>query len=179
MMAKELSAGEFLVKAFGEYIWTFNKTWKGRQSFTSRRRPDAHTGVFGRVVIVEVDEHSHATYECEKERAREEAFVRSARSADRELVMIRINPDGYTDEAGKYHPTCFRYNATSFQTTVDPKHRTQWQTRLEKLSETVAYYLDTSNRLPAPQFGRPCYTVELFYADVAGNAAKKRSRAEQ
>jgi len=62
--------------------------------------------------------------------------------------------------------------------TVDPKQQKQWDGRLKELADTVRFFLDPSNPVPEPDFERPCYVKEIAYHDVAGTAAKKRSRDE-
>ena len=181
--AKERAVRKFLVDTFPDCIWTFDKTFEcpgfvgGRFSY----RPDAQTRTRTVVLIIEVDEESHAGYPCDAERVREETFVAQAASMGQKVVVLRISPDGYNDEHGKYFAKCFKTSPDangSFTCTVDPAQRKQWEGRLAKLAERVRFFLNTSNSVPPPQFGRPCYTEEFAYRDVAGNAAKKRSRVE-
>ena len=178
--AKEQTTREFLKKVFPNHNWTFNKTWSRRGAFqgTLRYRPDARTTTSDRVIIVEVDEHSHASYDCGKERVREAEFVATARSMGRIVVLLRFNPDGYTDDHGKYFPTCFKLSKKGNQVTVDPAQQKQWDGRLKELADHVRFFSDPSNPVPEPDHGRPCYVKEIAYRDVAGNAAKKRSRSE-
>ena len=180
MMAKEHTVRAFLQKAFPEYNWTFNSEWKKLGAFEGRLRvrPDARTMISDRVIIVEIDEHSHAIYDCAKERVREATFVAIAASGGKTVVLLRINPDGYRDEHGRYFPTCFKLSKQSGQVAVDFKQQKQWDGRLAELAERVNFFLNPSNPIPPPQVGRPCHTVEIAYHDVAGNAAKKRSRVE-
>ena len=178
--AKEQTVRAFLKRAFPEYKWTFNSVWSRRGAFEGhpKYRPDGRTMIADRVIIVEIDEHSHASYKCGKERTREADFVATAASEGKIIVLLRLNPDGYTDEHGVYFPTCFKLSKKSGQVTVDPKQQTQWDGRLAKLGERVRFFLDPSNPVPPPQCERACYTQEFSYHDVAGNAAKKRSREE-
>ncbi len=178
--AKEQTVRVFLKGAFPDYEWTFDTAWSRRGAFEGhpKYRPDGRTTIADRVIIVEVDEHSHASYKCGKERTREADFVATAASLGRVIVLLRLNPDGYTDEHGVYFPTCFKLSKKSGQVTVDPEQQTQWEGRLAKLADRVRFFLDPSNPVPPPQYERPCYTQEFSYRDVAGNAAKKRSRDE-
>jgi len=61
---------------------------------------------------------------------------------------------------------------------VDPAQQKQWDGRLKELADHVRFFSDPSNPVPEPDHGRPCYVKEIAYRDVAGNAAKKRSRSE-
>jgi len=178
--AKEQTVRVFLRNAFPEYEWTFDSVWSRRGAFEGhpKYRPDGRTTIADRVIIVEVDEHSHASYKCGKERTREADFVATAASLGRVIVLLRLNPDGYTDEHGVYFPTCFKLSKKSGKVTVDPKQQTQWDGRLAEFGERVRFFLDPSNPVPPPQYERACYTQEFSYRDVAGNAAKKRSRDE-
>ena len=180
MMAKEQTVREFLQKAFPEYNWTFNSEWKKLGAFqgTLRYRPDARTTISDRVIIVEVDEDSHADRPCTGEREREKEFVAIAASQGRIIVLLRLNPDGYTDEHGKYFPTCFKLSKDGNQVTVDPAQQKQWDGRLKELADSIRFFSNPSNPVPPPDHGRPCYVKEIAYRDVAGNAAKKRSRSE-
>ena len=178
--AKEQTVRAFLQKAFPEYSWTFDSVWSRRGAFEGhpKYRPDGRTMIADRVIIVEIDEHSHASYKCGKERTREADFVATAASEGKIIVLLRLNPDGYTDDHGVYFPTCFKLSKKSGQVTVDPDQQTQWDGRLAKLANSVRFFLDPSNPVPPPQYERACYTEEFAYNDVAGNAAKKRSREE-
>jgi hypothetical protein len=106
--AKEQAVRKVLERAFPNYNWTFDKSFTHRTfvvGVNTRFRPDARVTKGDRVIIVEVDEHSHRGYLCAKEREREQSFVLQNRS--KTVVMIRLNPDAYTDYAGARHPTCF------------------------------------------------------------------------
>ena len=178
--AKEQTVRAFLQNAFLNHNWTFNSEWKKLGAFqgTLRYRPDARTTTSDRVIIVEIDEESHSSYDCNKEREREATFVATARSMGRVVVLLRLNPDSYTDKHGKYFPTCFKHSKDGNQVTVDPAQQKQWDGRLKELADHVRFFSNPSNPVPPPDHGRPCYVKEIAYRDVAGNAAKKRSRSE-
>ena len=75
-------------------------------------------------------------------------FVAIAASRDQVVVLLRLNPDGYTDEHGKHFPPCFKLSKSG-KVTVDPAQQKQWGGRLANLGERVRFFLDPSNTLLA------------------------------
>ena len=177
--AKEQTVMEFLKEVFPEYTWTFDKGFGYKLRVTGQRafRPDARVDVrkLKRVVIVEVDEHSHRMYICEGERERERAFVAAAGKGNM-VVMIRFNPDKYTTYDGKTVTSCWQYSAVENKMSVAPKKKKEWAARLEELRKMVANFTDPETVVPPPQEGRPCFTAELFYDNVAEQHAAKMAR---
>ena len=176
--AKEHAVMAFVEEVFPEYKWTLNKAY-GRLRATGHRithaRPDGRTAAGARVLILEIDEHSHKAYLCSKERAREASFVEEA-GKKKTVVIIRFNPDEYTDYAGKKHPSCFRMSGKENTVTVNPKQKKQYEKRLAELRNTIETVLDPDFELPPKQEERPALTVELFYDDVAGTSDDARIR---
>jgi hypothetical protein len=192
MHVREQTAMAIVKKAFPEYNWTFDKTISVRlvgRLGTTRFRPDARTTHGGRVLILEIDEHSHRGYLCAKEREREASFVAQCKS--KIVILIRFNPDAYTDYKGVRHPSCFSAPSKATGSVhVHPKQKAQWDARMKELVSTIRYQLDPDTVLPPKQTDRPMLTTELFYDNVlktpedvrvaaalrAGRAMGKRKR---
>ena len=143
---KERAVQEFLTASFGSTrTLVFDRVVEpvvpaGADEFEvvpcSRRRPDVLIDMGTYVVVVEIDENQHDTYEtmCENKRVME-IFRDSGR---RPLVMIRFNPDGYTDESGRKHPSPWGVQKHTGVLSVMPKRRAAWDARLEALRVAVA-----------------------------------------
>ena len=164
--AKEQCVREVLQTAFPEHRWTFDRGF----AVGVRQRPDVQLklpldNANHRILIVEVDEDSHRTYDCAMERRREEIFQAHTYSTT-DIVMIRFNPDAYTDYNGFSHPSCFKYNRISGTVRVDSEQRTQWQVRCEDLISVVDFFMDSSNEIPPPESGRVFFSCEMFYDNI-------------
>jgi hypothetical protein len=169
--AREQAVVAVLKKEFPGYNWTFDKSYHPKTFLRGMRfRPDARTRVGDRVVLVEIDEDSHRSYLCAKEREREASFVATA-GRESTVVMIRFNPDKYVDYAGKKWPTCF------LQTTVNPKQQKQWQHRVDTLVDTIRHVCDPDSALPPKQEERPCLMIELFYDNITKTPEEERTAA--
>ena len=168
--AKELAVREFLETAFPEYRWVFDRS----HAVGCLVRPDAKA-VLGktRLLIVEVDEHSHDTYVCGDERIREQLI---AKHAPRGAVvhLIRFNPDAYDcARTGKRVPTCFHYSKVEACVTVNPKRRKDWTYRLAVLRSTINEIVAHKHEdlaipecLLAEERYKYVIPIELFYDDV-------------
>jgi hypothetical protein len=176
MHAKERVVNEVLKRAFPDYNWTFDCTFAHRTflvGVNTRFRPDARVTQGDRVLIVEIDEHSHRGYRCAREREREESFVLQNRG--KTVVMIRLNPDAYTDYAGKRVPSCFTQPTKDNETVhVPDKQKAAWAARMRELVATVRNLLDPDFDLPPKQEDRPLLICELFYDDVVSTPEDKR-----
>jgi hypothetical protein len=174
--AKERAVTEVLKRAFPDYNWTFDCTFAHRTvlvGVNTRFRPDARVTQGDRVLIVEIDEHSHRGYLCAREREREESFVLQNRG--KTVVMIRLNPDAYTDYAGKRVPSCFTRPTKDNETVhVPDKQKAAWAARMRELVATVRNLLDPDFDLPPKQEDRPLLICELFYDDVVSTPEDKR-----
>ena len=173
MHARENEVRLELEKAFPDYYWTFDHGYGQQFAIGKPKRPDARTVKHGRILIVEVDERSHITYDCGGERQREEIFKKHA-GPRLALVMLRFNPDEYTDVAtGQHVPSCFHYSKKKGIDTVNPAQKKQWDLRIEALCARIRVFLDRKDpaymeEVPEPPPGRCIYMEELFYKDVSG-----------
>tara|TARA_X000001036_G_scaffold225787_1_gene211257 strand:- start:163 stop:1017 length:855 start_codon:yes stop_codon:yes gene_type:complete len=179
--AKEQAVRELLEQGFPNYRWSFDRAY-GRSRVTGYPlRPDAQTRRGRRVLIVEVDENSHESYECAKEREKEAIAVLHA-GAGSTVVVLRFNPDDYTDFLGVKWPKCFKFNDQSGTVVVDPAQRQQWEHRIAVLLWKISVYVDEAHEdymheVPAPLPGYAAHMEELFYKDVRGMSASQVERA--
>ena len=172
--AKEYATRAVLKTKFRDYNWVFDTSFTHRIFMVgSRARPDARFTLADRVILVEIDEHSHRAYECAKEREREASFVLQNRG--KTVVMIRFNPDAYTDFDGKRQPSCFTpANKDNQIVHVHPKQTAQWARRLAELVRTIKTLADPDFELPPKQSDRPLLICELFYDNVNAVPEDKR-----
>jgi len=178
--AKERVIMPELEVAFPGYKWHYDKRFVHRTflvGINTRFRPDARVTRGDRVLIVEVDENSHRGYLCEKEREREASFVAQNRS--KTVVMIRFNPDAYTDYDGNRIPSCFTSPTKDNETThVPPKQKKALEARIRELVETIRTLSDPDFELPPKQEDRPLLICELFYDNVIATPEDKRVAKE-
>jgi hypothetical protein len=153
-----------LKEAFPDRHWILDKGFaKG-----VAERPDMRLNArHRRIVLVEIDEDSHRSYECAKERAREAVFLANA-PLGAEIVMLRFNPDSYEDYDGIKHPSCFKFNQEFGTTIVEPKQRKQWEARCADLIAAVENYLNPETDVPPPEDDRVIFSAELFYDNISG-----------
>ena len=167
---KELTVREFLDTQFPQYHWTFDRTCAVGELV----RPDARTAVSKtRLLIVEIDEHSHDTYVCDNERERERIFKKHA-PRNSVVHVVRFNPDAYDDPVtGNRIPSCFTYSKELGMASVPANRKADWDARLEKLRKTIQEIIDHQHEdIQVPDLvlddDRYKYVipVELFYDNV-------------
>ncbi len=129
----------FLQEKFPNVDWRWNKTVEGG---CSKRRPDLPLDMGSRIVIVEVDEHSHVAYNptCEEKHLREiwgDVY-------HRKIVFVRFNTDKYKDEDGNNVQSPWGLTKLGL-CTVKPKWKAVWEVRLDDLRLTVEHYIESSN----------------------------------
>ena len=171
--AREQEVVAVLKEAFPGRHWILDKGFaKG-----VLQRPDMRLNArHRRIVLVEIDEDSHRSYECAKERAREAVFLANA-PLGAEIVMLRFNPDHYTDYDGIRHPSCFKFNPTTGTVIVDPKQRKQWAARCADLISAIENYLNPETEVPPPEEDRVIFSAELFYDNISGAPVGDAERA--
>ena len=168
--AKEQTVRLFLEQTFSEYRWVFDRA----HAVGVYQRPDAKVAIGKtRLLIVEVDEHSHNAYDCTKEREREAILAKHA-PKDAVIHLIRFNPDAYDDPVtGMRVPTCFKYSKELGLTTVHPERKDDWDARLATLKGVIDEIVAHKHEdiavpeclLEDDRYGH-VIPIELFYDDV-------------
>lgn len=145
---KEQRLQEFIADNYPELEITFDKTTGG----CSRRRPDCLIEMYTHTIIVECDENQHASYDSTCEMVRiNELFTDLA---DRPMVIIKFNPDGYMGKGAEYVSSPFRYHKSLGVPIVDNKE--EWESRLDTLKDEIDSHV---RHIP----DCPVKIVELFY----------------
>ena len=138
-------------------IWKFpNFTWvedKRIQDGCSQRRPDLLVDMGAHVVIVEIDENKHSSYECSCENKR--VMQISQDHGHRPIVFIRFNPDGYTKTNGEKVKSCWRMNPNGTCVVASTRIR-EWNERLKCLEDQVTYWTNNPT-------DKTVETVQLYY----------------
>lgn len=130
---KERAVTCFLKDAFPTVTWTCDRRVTDG---CSARRPDMLCDLGDQVLIVEIDEHQHASYSCENKRM----MQLSTDVGHRPIVFIRFNPDDYVDADGLKHTSCFGIDKQGV-TTVKKCKLLEWEQRLSTLRGTVGHWM--------------------------------------
>ena len=101
----------------------------------SRKKPDFFIELLTHVIIIEVDENAHMTYDqgCENKRIME----LSEDIAHRPMVLIRFNPDKNSDG-----PSCWGVDGNGLAV-VKKKRAVEWQERLAALTAAIEFWKTT------------------------------------
>lgn len=131
---KETSVVKYLMEQFPDFTWIWDKKV---QDECSKKLPDLFLDLGFQVLIVEIDENGHDGYDnmCENKRVME----LSKDVEHRPIVLIRFNPDGYTDKNEKKIPSCWCINK---QGVCVVRYQRAWEERLAFLQNQIQYWID-------------------------------------
>jgi len=119
----------------------------------SRYRPDILIHMGDHVVVIEIDENRHSTYNKNCEEARLNDLFTDA--GDLPMALIRFNPDGYKDETGARVKSCWKADGNGIMVVPNEK-KVEWEERMGCLFDKISYWLDT---VPS----EPLAVEELFF----------------
>jgi len=133
---KEQHVKDFVELHFKQYKPIYDKRIPGG---TSQRRPDILIRFKDFIIIIEIDENSHKSYEkyCEVVRINE-LFTDLK---DLPIIFIRFNPDDYRNESNEKINGCFTYNRTLEMPYVCDKR--ELELRLDILKQTIEKYIES------------------------------------
>jgi hypothetical protein len=132
---KETTVSEYIRTTFSEYTWIMNKLIEGG---CSKRKPDFYVDMGSHILIIEVDENQHNSYECLCENKR---VMEISKDFDhRPVVLLRFNPDGYINNRGIKVPSCWISGGTGIFR-VPKNRKTDWDIRLNILKEQISYWM--------------------------------------
>jgi hypothetical protein len=147
--SKEHNVANFLKTEFPNLNWIFDKKIHGG---ISRKRPDILLQLGYRTLIIEIDEHQHASYFNEKSRM--DNLFNDLNN--RQFICIRFNPDKYKSNNTTVK-SCWEYNEQRVLIVSEHKKK-EWNSRLSLLRSTITYWLN-----PLHVTNNDIEIIKLFY----------------
>ena len=147
---KENDVVQHVINKFPDFGWV---TDKRIQDGCSLRRPDLLLELGSHVIIIEIDENKHNSYDCSCHNKR--TMEISQDIGHRPVIFIRFNPDAYMSQDGKRVTSCWRLNGYGILNIPKSKSN-EWNTRINALYQQIEYWI---NNIPE----KTVETVELFY----------------
>lgn len=152
---KEFEVVKFIKNIYPDFSWITDKTIKDG---CSKKRPDLLLDLGYQVIIIEIDENQHTSYDCSCENKR--IMELSQDIGHRPIIFIRFNPDDYMDEDNNSIKSCWHINKTGFcqinKTKID-----EWEFRLDILKQQIDYWI-----IPENKTEKTIEIVELFYDKI-------------
>jgi hypothetical protein len=131
---KENSVGERIRSIFPNDEWRFDKSVPFG---CSRKRPDVYLDLRSHLIIVEIDEHRHSSYDCSCENKR--LMQLSQDVGHRAIVFLRFNPDANDTSA-----SCWSIDKRNGLLTIKKKMVLEWEMRLDGLINQIQYWKDNT-----------------------------------
>jgi len=147
---KENDVVDRVKNEFPEFSWVCDKRVVDG---CSKRRPDLLLDMGTHIIIIEVDENKHDTYDCSCENKR--LMEISQDVGHRPIVFIRFNPDNYVDKDGKKISSCWKVNGYGVMQ-VSKTKIVEWEERIKELLSQIQYWVDNITE-------KTVETIELFY----------------
>ena len=126
------------------------------QDGCSRRRPDILLDLGYQVIVIEVDENQHESYDCLCENKR--IMEISQDVGHRPIVFIRFNPDDYLDNENINVTSCWGTDNRGICCVKKSKIK-EWGKRLHTLQETIDYWMINKSH-------KTVEIIQLFYDQV-------------
>ena len=148
---KEQSVLEFVKNNFG-----LDKTIIADKKISggcSKKRPDILIDLGFQVLIIEIDENQHNSYDCSCENKR--IMELSQDIGHRPIIFIRFNPDDYKGKNNKLIKSCWCSNNSGI-CVVKKQKINEWNERLEILKQTIEYWLNNKT-------DKTIEIIQLFY----------------
>lgn len=147
---KEKDVVDRIKQSFPNFDWVWDKKV---EDGCSTRRPDLLLDMGFHIIIVEVDENKHDTYDCSCENKR--LMQISQDLQHRPIVFIRFNPDAYTNKDGIVVKSCWKMNKLGVVQIMKTKEK-EWEERIEVLKQQIQYWIDNPSV-------KTVEIIELFY----------------
>ena len=146
---KEFSVVEYVKNEFPNLSWIADKKIEDGCSI---RRPDLMLDLGFQVLIIEIDENQHKSYEksCENKRL----MQISQDLGHRSIIFIRFNPDGYINNNNKI-TSCWGIDGYGILN-IKKNKKQEWENRLINLKEQIKYYMENTTN-------KTIEIVNLFY----------------
>ena len=145
---KEKDVVDRVKNKFPDFTFIADKTV---QDGCSKRRPDMLLDMGSHIIMTEIDENKHTSYDCSCENKR--LMELSKDVGHRPIVFIRFNPDAYINQDGVLVKSCWSLNKLGVMTIRD---KNKWEKRIDVLVQQIQYWIDNSTE-------KTVEIVELFY----------------
>jgi len=147
---KEHNTVEHIKKAFPNFTWIEDKRVEGGCFLY---RPDLKVDLGTHILITEIDENKHESYNCSCENKRIQDIYEDL--GHRPIVFIRFNPDSYIDTNGNKITSCWGVNKLGIMTIKKTKEK-EWVERINTLNNQIQYWVDNKP-------DEMIETLQLFY----------------
>ena len=144
---KEKEVVDRIKEKYPDFTWIHDKKV---EDGCSKRRPDLLLDMGYHIIIVEVDENKHTSYDCSCENKR--LMELSQDLQHRPIVFIRFNPDSYINQNKLKISSCWRTNKLGVIQIIKTR-MTEWKERINILNQQIQYWIDNKSNK----------TIELFY----------------
>ena len=148
---KEKAVTDYILERFQDFTWV---TDKQIQDGCSKKRPDLLLDLGYQVIVVEIDENQHVSYDCSCENKR--LMLLSQDVDHRPMVFIRFNPDDYINGTETV-TSCWNNNQLGICCIKKTKLK-EWNDRLNVLNTQIEYWTDPKNKTE-----RTIEIIHLFY----------------
>ena len=120
----------------------------------SKKRPDIQIDLGYQIIIIEIDEKQHKTYEniCENKRMMEISQDNNYRP----IIFIKFNPDDYIKNGIKIK-SCWKLLKSGILS-IDKSKEDEWNNRLNNLKKQILFWCDSNNIL-----NKMVEVVKLYY----------------
>ncbi len=122
----------------------------------SKKRPDIQIDLGYQIIIIEIDENQHKTYEniCENKRMMEICQDNNYRP----IVFIKFNPDNYIKNGIKIR-SCWKLLKSGILS-IDKSTEDDWKNRLDNLKKQILFWCEPNNIL-----NKTIEVIKLYYND--------------
>jgi hypothetical protein len=135
---KEQNVVDYIKNEFQNLSIVFDKII---QDGCSKKRPDIQIDLGYQVIIVEIDENQHKSYDCSCENKR--LMEISQDYNHRPIIFIRFNPDEYTSNGIKIK-SCWKLLKNGIMT-INKSKELEWDERLNNLKTQIEYWCNPNN----------------------------------
>jgi len=131
---KEEEVSNFIKTSFPELNIIYDQNLIGDIGCI-KSRPDVLIHLNKHSIIIECDENQHSYY---KDSCKELTRIPNIQEKlNRNLIVIRFNPDAYIDENKKKVPSCFYIDKRIGMNAIKPNQLKNWNNRLETLKDCL------------------------------------------
>jgi hypothetical protein len=149
--SKEKDVGDRIIKKFSDLTWVCDKKI---EFGCSLRRPDLFCDYGSHIIIIEIDENAHSSYDCSCDNKR--LMQLSEDVKHKPIVFIRFNPDDYVNKNGEKIKSCWKINQNTGVIVIEPNKKKEWDERINTLEEQVQYWINNKTE-------KTIEIIELYY----------------